>query len=114
VLAQRADGERVGAVFVEAHPVIADRARRSAAAVALSRGGPQRQGPGSLHGRLRSARPETIPFSPRTVVIELIGDRPPRDVAIVGSTIRGGAISAVVQGQAVRQEIGGGRARRCL
>ena len=34
VLAQRRDAERVSAVLVEAHPVIADRARRSAAAVA--------------------------------------------------------------------------------
>jgi hypothetical protein len=34
VLAQRPDAELVSAVFVEAHPVIADRARRSAAAVA--------------------------------------------------------------------------------
>lgn len=33
VLSQRSDAERVRAVFVEAHPVIADRARRSAAAV---------------------------------------------------------------------------------
>ncbi|MGH3697321.1 MAG: hypothetical protein ACRDRX_25610 [Pseudonocardiaceae bacterium] len=34
VLAQRTDAERVSAVFVEAHPMIADRARRCAAAVA--------------------------------------------------------------------------------
>jgi len=34
VLAQRSDAERVSAVFVEAHPVIADRARQSVAAVA--------------------------------------------------------------------------------
>lgn len=34
VLALRSDAERVSAVFVETHPVIADRARRSAAAVA--------------------------------------------------------------------------------
>ena len=34
VLPQRSDAERVSAVFVEAHPVIADRARRSAAALA--------------------------------------------------------------------------------
>lgn len=34
VLAQRRDAERVSAVLVEAHPVIADRARRSPAAVA--------------------------------------------------------------------------------
>jgi len=34
VLAQRRDAERVSAVLVEAHPVIADHARRSAAAVA--------------------------------------------------------------------------------
>ncbi|MGH3936602.1 MAG: hypothetical protein ACRDS1_16750 [Pseudonocardiaceae bacterium] len=34
VLDQRSDAERVRAVFVEAHPVIAERARRSAAAVA--------------------------------------------------------------------------------
>lgn len=34
VLAQRPDAERVRAVLVEVHPVIADRARRSAAAVA--------------------------------------------------------------------------------
>jgi hypothetical protein len=34
VLAQRSDAERVSAVFVEVHPVIADRARHSAAAVA--------------------------------------------------------------------------------
>jgi hypothetical protein len=34
VLAKRADAERVSAVFVEAHPMIADPARRAAAAVA--------------------------------------------------------------------------------
>jgi hypothetical protein len=34
VLAQRPDARRVSAVLVEAHPLIADRARRSAAAVA--------------------------------------------------------------------------------
>ena len=34
VLAQRPDAKRVSAVFVESHPMIADRARRSAAAVA--------------------------------------------------------------------------------
>ena len=34
VLAQRTDSERVHAVLVEAHPKIADRARRSAAAIA--------------------------------------------------------------------------------